>query len=210
MPTNCFGSLRPKFFAGKTWYPLLYLKLFDTPTFLKHWTDAHKNFRHKETKNFRRKNVLPLFMYKIIRYPNFSEILKECSQIFSATWDKNFSTKICYTPYYPWNVSIPQNIWNIEGIPHEVFRYYEIQIFRRKTRYPLIYMKLFDTPCFRKHWADAQKIFGTVRQKVFNWKMWDPLLCIKFLLPQMIWNIERMPTEIFGTVRQKYFTSKTG
>ena len=101
MPTKFFGSLRPKFFAEKTLYPLLYMKLFDTPTFLKHWTDAHKIFRHKATKNFRRKNVLPFIMYKVFRYPNFSETLKECPQNFSAIWDKNFSTEIFYTPYYP-------------------------------------------------------------------------------------------------------------
>ena len=49
------------------------------------------------------------------------------------------------------------------------------------------------------------KYFGTVRPQIFAGKMWYNLLCIKFLLPQFIWNIERMPTEIFGNVRQKFF-----
>ena len=91
MPTKFFGSLRPKLFAGTTWYPLLYMKVFDTPTFLKHWTDAHKKFRHKETKKFRRKNVLLFIMYKNFRYPNFSETLKGCPQNFSAPWDQKIS-----------------------------------------------------------------------------------------------------------------------
>ena len=142
MPTKYFGSLRPKFFAEKTWYPLLSMKLFDTPNFLKHWTEAHKKFRHCETKNLQVKNAISLTMHKFFHYP--------------------------------------QIIWIIERMPTKFFGSLRPKFFAGKTWYPLIYMKLFDTPTFLKHWTDAHKMFRHCETKFFNWKMWYPLLCIKF------------------------------
>ena len=72
--TKFFGTLRQKIFDGNLWYPLLSINFFDTPTFLKHWRDAHEIFRHCETKNFRRKNVIPPSMHKFFRYP---ELMKD-------------------------------------------------------------------------------------------------------------------------------------
>ena len=53
-----------------------------------------------------------------------------------------------------------------------------------------------------------RNFFGTVRQKIFNWNVWYPLLCIKFPFSQNIWNIEGMPTKYFGTVRPQIFAGK--
>ena len=57
-----------------------------------------KFFRHFETKNFRRKLVIPPIIHKFFRYPNFSETLKGCPRNFSALWDQKFSTEKRDTP----------------------------------------------------------------------------------------------------------------
>ena len=98
MPTKFFCTVRQKIFDGNLWYPLLCIKFFDTPNFLRHWRDAQEIFRHCETKNFRRKIVIPPIMHKIFRYPKFSETLKGCPRNFSALWDKNFDGKFWYSP----------------------------------------------------------------------------------------------------------------
>ena len=59
--TKVFGTVRQKIFDGKLRYPLLSINVFDTPIFLKPWTDPHKIFWHCETKTFRRQNVIPPF-----------------------------------------------------------------------------------------------------------------------------------------------------
>ena len=79
--------------------PLLCIKFFDTPNFLRHWRDDHEIFRHCETKHFRRKNVIPPIMHKIFRYPKFSETLKGCPRNFSALWDQKLSTEKRDTPF---------------------------------------------------------------------------------------------------------------
>ena len=99
-PTKIFRHCETKKFRRKIVIPLLCIKFFDTPNFLKHWKDAHEIFLHCETKNFRRKIVIPPNMHKLFRYPKFSEIFKGCPRNFSALWDKKFSTKSCDTPYY--------------------------------------------------------------------------------------------------------------
>ena len=98
--TKFFGTVRQKIFDGNLWYPQLSIKIFDTPNFLRHWRDAHKIFRHCETKNFRRKNVIPPSMHKIFRYPKFSETLKGCPRIFLVKtmnflkhFGRNYETK---------------------------------------------------------------------------------------------------------------------
>ena len=111
-PTEIFGTVRQKTFDGNLWYPLLCIKFFDTPNFLSHWRDAHDIFRHCETKNFRRKLVIPPIMHKIFRYPKFSETLEGCPRNFSALWDQKFSTKKRDTPLFIhktfWNQKFPQ------------------------------------------------------------------------------------------------------
>ena len=102
-PTKFFGTVRQKNFDRKSWKsppPLLSINFFATGRFLKHSTEGftYQIYRHCETKNFRRKNVIPPSMHKIFRYPKFSETLKVCSRNFSALWDKKFSTEKRDTP----------------------------------------------------------------------------------------------------------------
>ena len=105
--TKIFGTLRQKSFDGNLWYPLLCIKFFDTPNFLKHWRDAHEIFRHCETKNFRRKKVIAPSMHKIFRHPKISEALKGCPQNFSALRDQKISTEKHDTPLF-----IHKIFWN--------------------------------------------------------------------------------------------------
>ena len=117
MPTKFFGTVRQKIFDGNLWYPLLCIKFFDTPNFLRHWRDAHEIFRHCETKNFRRKNVIPPSMHKISRYPKFSETLKVCPRNFSALWDKKFSTEKRDTPCMHKIFRFPRFSETLKGCP---------------------------------------------------------------------------------------------
>ena len=73
-------------------------------------------FYGTETKNFRRKNVIPPNMNKIFRYSHFSETLKGGPQDFSALWDQKFSTENLDTPFF----LLPP------PVIHKFFRYPEL------------------------------------------------------------------------------------
>ena len=120
---NFFGTVRPNFFDGKTWCPLLWKKIFDTPIFLKHWRDAHENFRHCETWKFRRKNVIPPFS-SLKRFETW-KFLKNSgipSRNFWALWDIKTSTGNRDMPPLIHNFfSIPEIFWKTEGFPYNDF-----------------------------------------------------------------------------------------
>ena len=189
--TKFFGTVRQKIFDGNLWYPLLCIKFFDTPNFLRHWRDAHEIFRHCETKKFRRKIVIPPIMHKIFRYPKFSETLKGCprnfssiklfetrnflknSRIplrkFSAVWDIKISTENRdMPPLIHSSFSIPENFRKKEGFLYKAFRFGAV---RQKVPTkpwcppPLLCMKNFD-----------KRIFLKQHQSVFQWNVsvhWD-------------------------------------
>ena len=50
--TKFFGTVGQKIFDGNLWYPLLCIKFFDTPNFLRHWSDAHEFFGTVKQKIF--------------------------------------------------------------------------------------------------------------------------------------------------------------
>ena len=208
MPTKFLGTVRQKIFDGNLWYPLLCIKFFDTPNFLKHWRDAHEIFRHCETQNFRRKNVIPPSMHKISRYPKFSETLKVCPRNFSALWDKKFSTEICDTPYYAESFSIRQIFWDIEGMPTNFFGTVRPKIFDGKTWYPLVCIKFLDTPNFLKHWRYAHEIFRHCETKSFRRKNVIPPVCIKFFDSPDFLKHWRDAHEIFRHCETKNFRRK--
>ena len=88
-PRN-FSVLWEKNFDGKTWYPLVCIKFFDTLNFLEHLGHAHEIFWHCETKNFRRKNVIPPFSSIIFFETKNCKNSRISLRKFSALWDKNF------------------------------------------------------------------------------------------------------------------------
>ena len=147
MPTIFFSTVRPKTFDGKTWYPLVCIKFFDTPNFLKHWRDAHEIFRHCETKIFRRKNVIPPFSsIKLFKTKNFLKNSRILLRKFSALWDIKISTENGdKPPLFHKFFSIPEN----RRVPLQSFsfRSCETKNFDGKSWYspPSSYPNFFDT-----------------------------------------------------------------
>ena len=88
-------------------------EFFDTPTFLKHWRDAHELFRDCETKKIRRKNVIPPFStIKLFETKNFLKNSRIPLRNFSAPWDIKISIE---------NRDMPPPTQNFFSIP-EIFR----------------------------------------------------------------------------------------
>ena len=76
--------------------------------------------------------------------------------------------------------------------------------------YPLLSIKCFDTSNYKKPWRDAPRSFSVLWDPIFSQKKRDILYYTwKFSIPQLFWNIERMPTKNFGTRRPKNFAEKT-
>ena len=210
MRRNFFGTVRQKIFNWKVWYSLLCIKFPVTPNYLKHWRDAHKIFRHCETTNFCRKDVIHPVMHKIFRYPKFSETLDGCPRNFSALWDQKFSPEEHNNLYYTWNISIPQLLWNIERMLTENLGTVRQKTFSWKRRYPLLCIIFFVTPKLSESLKGCPQIFLALWDRNFSREKRDILYYTwNFSIPQLFWNVERMPTEILGTVRPKVFAKKT-
>ena len=122
---NWLGTVRQKLFDGKKWHPLLWIKFFGSPNFLKHWRDAHEVFRYCETKNFRRKNLIPPFWS--IKHVETRKILKNSRiplRTFSALWNMKNSTENRDMPRPIHNFfSIPEHFWKTEGFINNDFRF---------------------------------------------------------------------------------------
>ena len=123
MSTKFFGTVRPKIFDRKTWYPLLYIKVSDTSIFLKHGRDAHKFIRLCETKVFRRRNmILPFFIRK-----NFSKrelLLKTIGFVHKNFWQgetKSFRPKNVTPPIVNKLFQNPKISETLKGCPWKFF-----------------------------------------------------------------------------------------
>ena len=90
--TKFFGSMKQTFFDGKFWYSLLCIKFFDTPIFLKQWSDAHEHFGLCDTNKFRRRNVIPLLCINFFVITIFLENRRGPLQNFSF---RSCETKNC-------------------------------------------------------------------------------------------------------------------
>ena len=159
--------MRQKIFDGKTWYPLVCIKFFDTPNFLKHLRDAHELFWHCETKNFRQKNVIPPFSsIYFFETKNFLKNSRIFLRKFWALWDIKISTgNRDIPPLIHKFFSIPENFRKTEGFLYKAFRFGPVrQKFRQNRDAPLLFMKIFDKRIFLKH------------QSVLHWNIsiqWD-------------------------------------
>ena len=193
MPTKFFGTVRPKIFAEKTWYPVLCIKFFDTPNFLKHWSDAHEIFRHCETKNFRRKNVItPLSSIKLFEARNFLKNSKIPLRNFSALWDIKISTESRDMPPFIHYFFRYQKFY---GKQKGSFRKIFVSVlWDKKFRQnrdapppPLLCMKIFNKRIFLKHQSVLQWNFLVQSDKNFSRESRDtppPLLPIKYFFLQ--------------------------
>ena len=98
MPTKFFGTVTQNIFDGKTWYPLLLIKIFVTKIFLENRRVLLQNFlfRSCETKKFDRTVIPPpppLVCMKMFDIKNFLKRKIVLQRNFLAQWDKNFSTE---------------------------------------------------------------------------------------------------------------------
>ena len=135
-PTKFIGTVRQKFFDGKTWYPLVCIKFFDTPNFLKHLRDAHELFWHCETKNFRRKNVIPPFSsIYFFETKNFLKNSRIFLRKFWALWDIKISTgNRDMPPLIHKFFSIPEIFRKTEGFLYKAFRFGPVRQKFRQNR----------------------------------------------------------------------------
>ena len=206
MPTKIFGSVTQKIFVGKLWYPLLFIEFFDTSNFLNHCRDAHEFFRHWETKNFRRKHVIPPIMPKIFPIPQiFLKHWRNAHVIFQPVRPKFFVRKLWY-PLLCINFSDTPNFLKHWRDAHKIFRHCETKSFRRKIVIPSIMHETFRYPKF--FWnieGMPTKFFGTVRQKISTETCDTPLLCISFFDTPNFLKHWRDAHEIFRRCETKKF-----
>ena len=208
--TKLFGTVRQKIFDGKTWYPLVSIKFFDTPNFLRHWRDAHEIFRHCETQNFRRKNVIcPLLSIIFFRYQKISGKQKSSfTKLFVLVlWDKKFRQnrddpllcmKIFDKRIFLKHQSVLQR--NISALWDKKF------LTENRDMPPLIH-NFFSIPeNFRKTEKFSYKAFrfGLVRQKVPKKPWCPPSYAWKFSIKEFFWNTKVFSNEIF-----RYSETKT-
>ena len=59
-------------------------------------------------------------MHKILRYPNFSQILKRCPRNFSALWDHHYSTEKRDTPVMHKIFRYPKFSETLKGCPRNI------------------------------------------------------------------------------------------
>ena len=193
MPAKFFGTVRPSLFDGKTWYPLLCIKIFDTPNFLKHWRDAHEMFWHCETKNFRLKIVTlpppsPPLLSIFFSKPDFfwyTDQKGSPTKFFSTVRQRFFDGKSWYSllPFPPPRPLIHkffryQKVSETKkGSPTKYFRYCKTTIFFIENRaIPLLGIKFFDTQNFLRHRRFPRRNFSELWDEDFSTENRDTLL----------------------------------
>ena len=196
--TKFFGSVRQKYLDGKLWYYLLCIKFFDTPNFLKHWRDAHEIFRHCETKNFRRKNVIcPLLSINFFDTKSFLENKRVPlqSSSFRSCETKNFD-KTVMPRSYAWKFSMKKIVlqWNILVQWEKNF-----STENRDTSPPLIH-KFFPYQKFSETQnGSLAKFFRSCEiKKIFNKNVkLPPSFAWKFSIPEFFRNTEVFSYELY-------------
>ena len=175
-----FGTVRQTFSGGKLWHPF-YAYFFDTRIFLKHWRNAHENFRHCETENFWRKNVITRIMHKIFRYPKFFSTLKGFPRKLLALWDKKFSrekrdTTIMrkFSRYHIFSETL-------QGCSQNFSALWDLKVFDGETWYLSFHAeKFFETRNFLKNSSIPLQNFSALWDKQFSTENGETPLCIKF------------------------------
>ena len=195
--------------------PLLSINFFATGRFLKHSTEGftYQIYRHCETKNFRRKNVIPPSMHKIFRYPKFSETFKVCSRNFSALWDKKISIENLESP--PPLLSI--NFFatgrflkhSTEGFTYQIYRHCETKNFRRKNVIPPSMHKYFRYPKISETFKGCPRIFLALWDKKFSTEKRDtPFFIHIFFETKNFLKNSRISLRKFSALWDKNFSTE--
>ena len=179
-PKNFFGTMRSKFFPGKrdtlyyTWNfstPQLFWNLERMPT---------ENLGTVRPKVFAKKTCYLLYCIKFFDTLFFLKHWRNVHKSFRQCETKIFRRKFVIPSIIHKIFRYLKLSGTLKGCPKKFFGNMRSKNFagKRDTRY---YTWNFSIPqIFRNIERKRTKLFGTVRQKVFNWKMWYPLLCIKF------------------------------
>ena len=123
-PMKIFGTVRPKIFPGKMWYPLLCIKFStesrDMPPLIHKFLSKPENFWKIEG-----------FLYKAFRFgPVRQKTIRQNRDAPSS----------CL-----WKFSIKEFLWNTKVFSNETFWYSQTKTFAAKSWYTplLIYRRLF-------------------------------------------------------------------
>ena len=172
-PQNFSTLCDKKIFVGKLWYPLLFIKFFDTSNFLNHWRDAHEIFRHCETKNFRRKHVIPPIMHKIFPIAQTFWNIEGMPTKFFGTVRQNFFEGNLWYPLLCINFFDTPNFLKYWRDAHEIFHPCETKNFDGNLWYPLVMHKFFRYPKFSETLKGCPQNFSTLcDKKIFDGNLW--------------------------------------
>ena len=220
--TEIFGTLRQKIFDGKSWYspPPSYPNFFDTRNYCNSKGFHYGNFRHFETKNFRRKILI---LPPPPSYPNFFDTRNYCnSKGFHygsfRHFDGTFSTENLDTPL-PLNqtFSIPEIIEILKDSPLRKFsalwdKKFSIKNF--ETPPPPLSINFFATGNSLKHSTEGftYQIFRhwetkKIRQKIENCDI--TLWCINFFTTRNFLIHRSVPQRKFLVLWGKKFWTKS-
>ena len=151
--------------------------------------------------------MLPSIIHKIFRYPRFSETLKGCPPIFSALWDKKFSSETCDTPYYAKKFSDTPNFLKHRRNANVIFRHCETKCFRRKIVIPPFLHKSFRYPKASETLKECPRNFSACETKIFRRKLVIPPIMRKiFRYPGFSETLKGCPRN-FSALLDKIFST---
>ena len=158
-------------------------KFFRYPNFSESLKRCPGNFRHCETKNFRRKNVIPPppppFPPSLIQTFSIPEFFWDIegmpTKLFGTVRPKIFDEKTWYPPFHPQNFLKPKIFSKTVGFPYESFRpLWDMKNLTGNRDMPPLIQKFFSRPeKIRKTEGFLYKRFcsGPVRPKNLG-KQW--------------------------------------
>ena len=192
-------------------------KFLDTRTFLKHKGPTYEIFRYSETKNFRRKNVIPpLLSKKFFPYQKFSETQKiSFPQFFGSVRQKKVRLKIVISPHLIHKIFFDtKTFWKTDGLPYEVFPFGPVRqkIFDGKWWYPpqLLFIKISDTGIFAKNRRALFRSFSALWDKKISTESRDipSSYPLKFSITESSLYTEVFPIELYRYCETKNFQRK--
>ena len=153
----------------------------ESKTFWKTVGLLHKNFRHCETDNFRRKILTPLLCIIFFDTRIFLKHWRNAHENFrhfetEYFWRKNVIPPIIYKVF-----RLPQTFWNIEVMPTNFFGTVRPKNFRRRNLI-LIFSSgnTFRNQKFSQKQQDSFTKRSALWDKLFSTENGDTLVCIKF------------------------------
>ena len=200
---------------------LLCLKFFDTRIFSKHRRVQLRNFLVLWDNKFETEidDSLPFSSIIFFPYQNISVTQKGSSLKFFGSVGQQFCDGKVWCSLIPLSALLCMKFFDTRSFPkhRRAPQRNVLVLWDRKLRpdvarivisLPFRWMRLFDTQKFLKHRGVALNFFSLLRQKKFDRKSWQTLLCIK-VFDTRNWYLKGSLTEFFVTVIQKTFDGKS-